>query len=99
MVICKDPLILARNIKTFSIECWDTNQMDWVTEWDLTNSIPPMIRVGLVFGGVGDASTPELSVIRAFSIPSSEMPSAVQMGAAGGPGGGGLPQFNPGKPH
>jgi type II secretion system protein J len=95
----KDPLILARNVKAFSIECWDTNQMDWVTEWDETNSIPPMIRVGLVFGGAaGGDSAADLSVVRAFSIPSSEMPTVVQMGTGGGAGGGGLPQFTPGKP-
>ena len=27
----KNPLILAHNVKKFDIECWDTNQMDWVT--------------------------------------------------------------------
>ena len=47
----KNPLVLARNVKSFAIECWDTNQLDWVTEWDNTNSIPPMLRVGLVLGG------------------------------------------------
>jgi len=33
------PLILARDVKEFTIECWDTNLMDWATEWDDTNSI------------------------------------------------------------
>ena len=39
------PLVLARNVKQFLVECWDTNQLDWVTDWDNTNSIPPMLRV------------------------------------------------------
>lgn len=86
----KNPLVLARNVKTFIIECWDTNQMDWATEWDDTNSIPPMIRVGLVLGGdAGDSgSAPDLSVVRAFSMPSGMMPSIIERGAPGGPAGG-----------
>ena len=35
------PLVLARNVKDFVVECWDTNALDWVTEWDTTNSLPP----------------------------------------------------------
>jgi len=88
----KYPLILARNVKTFIIECWDTNKYDWVDEWDDTNSIPPMLRVGLVLGGntaLGDAA-PDYSVVRAFAMPSIMMPTIVQMGVGGGgnPGGG-----------
>jgi type II secretory pathway pseudopilin PulG len=81
----KNPLVLARNVKTFLVECWDTNQLDWVTEWENTNSIPPMLRVGLVLGGnlgAGGAA-PEVSIVRAFSMPSSMMPVAVQRGGAG----------------
>jgi len=96
----KNPLVLAHNVKKFDIECWDTNQMDWVTEWLDTNSIPPLMRVSLVLGGntaSGD-SAPELTVTRAFSMPSSMMPAAVQRGGAGGPAGGPgpLPRFGPG---
>lgn len=89
----KNPLILAHNVKKFDIECWDTNQMDWVTEWVDTNSIPPMLRVGLVLGGntANGNTAPELTVVRAFSMPSSMMPGAVERGSAGGPAGGGLP--------
>jgi len=89
-----DPLVLARNVKQFLVECWDTNQLDWVTEWDNTNAIPPMLRVSLVFGGTTEDGTavPETSVVRAFSMPSSEMPSVVQNGLPlGAAGGGGLP--------
>jgi len=84
----KDPLTLARNVKTFSIECWDTNQLEWVKDWDNTNSIPPMLRVGLVLGGNTEAggAAPELKVVRAFSMPSEMMPAAVQRGGAGGSG-------------
>ena len=97
----KNPLILARNVRTFAVECWDTNQLDWVTEWENTNSIPPLIRVGLVLGGNTEAgaNAPELSIVRAFSMPSSMMPAVVQHGTANGPGapggGGQLPPIAP----
>ena len=47
----QQPLVLARYVQTFKVECWDTNQAEWTTEWDNTNSIPPLIRVNLVLGG------------------------------------------------
>ncbi len=27
------PLVLAKNVKDFLVECWDTNALDWVDEW------------------------------------------------------------------
>jgi len=80
----KYPLVLARNVKKFIVECLDTNQLDWVTEWDSTNTIPAMIRVGLVLGGntADGGSAPEFSVVRSFSMPSGMMPAAVQRGGA-----------------
>jgi prepilin-type N-terminal cleavage/methylation domain-containing protein len=92
----KYPLVLAHNVKTFAIDCWDTNQLDWVQEWDDTNSIPPMLRVGLVLSsGPASASAgtvPDYSVVRAFAMPSGMMPSIVQMG------GGGVGGANPNQP-
>jgi len=77
----KNPLVLARNVQTFKVECWDTNQAEWTTEWDNTNSIPPLIRVNLVLGGnnnhFGDAA-PTLAVTRVIAVPSQTMPAAAQ---------------------
>jgi prepilin-type N-terminal cleavage/methylation domain-containing protein len=77
----KNPLVLARNVQTFKVECWDTNQAEWTTEWDNTNSIPPLIRVNLVLGGnhhdFGDAA-PTLAVTRVIAVPSQTMPSVAQ---------------------
>ena len=77
----KNPLVLARNVQTFKVECWDTNQAEWTTEWDNTNSIPPLIRVNLVLGGnhhdFGDAG-PMLAVTRVIAVPSQSMPAVAQ---------------------
>src|SRR5581483_1809287 len=82
----KTPLVLIRNVKTFDVECLDTNHNQWVTEWETTNSIPPVIRVALIFGAnedPGDLGN-TISVVRSFTMPSAMMPAAVQNGAQGG---------------
>ncbi len=89
----KSPLVLAKNVKTFLVECWDTNKFEWADTWENTNFIPPMIRVGLVLGVSADVNkqNADFAVTRAFAVPSAMMPVAVQRGTAGGPvGGGGL---------
>ena len=82
------PYVLARNVKSFIVEC-STNGMDWTDEWDNTNAIPQLIRVGLVLGGnhadnFGNAAP--VALTRVISVPSQMMPAAVQR-----PSGGGLP--------
>lgn len=82
----KYPLILARNVKSFIVECWDTNKIEWADEWLTTNYIPSMVRVGLVLGAntARGGGAPDFAVVRAFAMPSGMMPGAVQTGTAGG---------------
>jgi prepilin-type N-terminal cleavage/methylation domain-containing protein len=90
------PFVLARNVKTFAVDCWGTNsmnEMDWVDEWDDTNSIPQLIRVTLILGGnrtdnFGNTG-PTWGVSRIISVPSQMMPASLQTG--GGPLGGNSP--------
>jgi type II secretion system protein J len=85
------PLVLARHVKHFVIECLDTNTTDWLTEWDSTNSIPMMIRITLTLGGnqldTGNTAS-QVTMVREIAVPSSTLPAAAQAGT--GPGGGGL---------
>ena len=87
------PLVLARNLQEFVVECWDTNQMVWVGEWLDTNSIPPLLRVSLVSGG-GNGSQGSGVITRLIAVPSMMLPSALQNQRAGA-GGGGI-NINPG---
>lgn len=87
------PLVLARNVKDFEVECWDTNAMDWATEWDSTNSLPPLVRVTLTFGGnrlVSGNTAPITTVVREIAPPSATLPSAAQTGAPFSAGGGNI---------
>jgi prepilin-type N-terminal cleavage/methylation domain-containing protein len=84
------PLVLARNVSDFLIECWDTNTAEWDTEWDATNMIPPLVRVTLGF--IGDKGVKQV-ITREISFPSSTMPSAVQSPSYNAAGGGGYQTF------
>jgi type II secretion system protein J len=76
------PLVLARNVKKFTIECWDPVAGDWTDEWDKTNSIPTLVRINLALGGKADSgdTAPTLSVTRIVAIPSITLPNILQNG-------------------
>ena len=96
------PLVLARNVQDFIVECWDTNALDWVDTWDNTNALPPMVRITLALGSNlknKNATGPSLAIAREIAIPSGTMPRAAQGGqgsAAGGGAAGGGPIIRPG---
>ena len=80
------PLVLARFVQAFKVECWDTNQADWTTEWDTTNAIPPLIRVNLTLGGntqENGSAGRTLAVTRVIAVPSQTLPAVVQTGGGG----------------
>ena len=76
------PLVLARNVKSFTCECWDPTVPDWSKKWEYTNQIPPMVRFTLVLGGKKDDvygdTGPQLAVTRVVAIPSISVPGQVQ---------------------
>jgi type II secretion system protein J len=83
------PLVLAKNVKDFLIECWDTNALDWVDEWDSTNSLPPMVRVTLTLAldnksDQYDSTTPVLAITREIAVPSATLPAIAQTGSPNG---------------
>jgi len=93
------PLVLARNVKDFIVECWDTNALDWVDGWDSTNSLPPMVRITLALaldskGSQFSSAAPVLTITREIAVPSGTLPATAQTGAPigrGGPGNPGIP--------
>ena len=100
------PLILARNVKAFTIEWWGTNQdreVDWHKEWDdtQTNTIPQMMRIHIVMGAnvANGKQAPDFAATRIYTVPTQMMPAFVQrgVGAPGGVGGPGGPG-GPGRP-
>jgi type II secretion system protein J len=45
----ENPLVLARNVRLFTLEFWGPNSKDWEPEWLYTNQLPKMIRLTLGF--------------------------------------------------
>lgn len=88
-----NPLVLARNVTDFLIECWDTNTMQWDTGWDSTNLIPPLVRVTLGFAG-GQNSGGAQVITREISFPSATMPTMVQVPNNNGNFAGGRAAYN-----
>jgi prepilin-type N-terminal cleavage/methylation domain-containing protein len=96
------PLVLARNVKEFTVEWWGTNDLnkaEWNTEWDdtMTNTIPQMLRVHLVLGAntAKGSQAPVFTATSIYTVPSQMMPVIVQRGIGGLPGGGGNLQAPP----
>jgi type II secretion system protein J len=41
------PLVLAKNVKEFSLEFWDARTGDWIDEWTTTNQMPGLVKIKL----------------------------------------------------
>jgi hypothetical protein len=93
------PLVLARNVKEFKTEFWDTRQQDWIDEWKLTNQIPVMVKVTLKLADNAYSSQVRQQVIRIVSLPSvTVQPGWQSPRSQPGPGGTGNPN-NPNNPN
>ena len=94
------PLVLARNVKEFTVECWDTNKFEWATEWDNTNAIPPLVRVSFTLGSRTESGSdgPDLKLARIIALPCNTLPAAMQMPGGAPPGGGALQNGPPQAP-
>ncbi|HWX22731.1 MAG TPA: type II secretion system protein GspJ [Candidatus Binatia bacterium] len=67
------PIVLAKNVKGFKIECWDSrnnNKLDpWVDEWTRTNELPEMVKITLQLADNTHTSVVREEVTRIVSIP------------------------------
>jgi len=79
----ENPLVLARNIREFTLEFWGPRSKDWEPEWLYTNQLPKLIRFTLGFGRPNQRGLkPEDLVTRVVSLASIPVPPGVQI--AGG---------------
>lgn len=98
------PLVLAKNVKEFKTEFWDTRLHDWIDEWKQTNQIPALVKVTLKLADNAFSSQVRQQVTRIVSLPSVTVQPIWQvprmppgMGNPGQPGAPGLPG-TPGVP-
>jgi len=99
------PLVLAKNVKEFKIELWDSKLNDWVDEWKQTNQLPKCVRLTLKLEENSRGQAME-EITRIISLPAVAVARGWQgQGPAGPgqppnvfqPGGGGVPGQIPGQ--
>jgi hypothetical protein len=87
------PIVLAKNVKEFSMEFWDSRLNDWVNEWKQTNQLPRLITFTLRLADTARPLSPVEEITRIVSIPSVTVQPMWQIprlpGAGGIPPGGG----------
>lgn len=98
------PLVIAKNVKEFKSEFWDTRVQDWIDEWRQTNQIPALVRVTLKLADNAYSTQVRQQVTRVVSLPSVTVQPGWQVpsfqpgqGGPGNPGGPNNPA-NPGNP-
>jgi prepilin-type N-terminal cleavage/methylation domain-containing protein len=94
----ENPLILARNVKLFTLEFWGPRSKDWEPEWLYTNQLPKLIRFTLGFGQPKQkALAPEDLVTRVVTLSVLPVPTGLQTGGAAQAAQGRNPGINPGN--
>src|SRR6266516_2540300 len=94
----ENPLVLARNVKEFTLEFWGPRSKDWEPEWLYTNQLPKLIRFTLGFGQPKQkVLAPEDLVTRVVTLSVLPVPPGLQTGGAAQAGQGRNPIFNPGN--
>jgi type II secretion system protein J len=63
------PLVLAHNVKSFKIECWDSRLNDWIDDWKNTNQLPKCVRLTLKLEGTVHGQE-AVEITRIISLPS-----------------------------
>jgi hypothetical protein len=72
------PLVLAKNVRAFQLEFWDTKTSDWTDEWTQTNQLPKLVRVTLKLADNLQSSKAQ-EVTRIISLPAVAVQPGWQM--------------------
>lgn len=64
------PIVLAKHVKDFELEFWDSRLNEWVDEWRQTNQLPKMVMFTLRIADNERLSQPNQEINRIVSIPS-----------------------------
>ena len=78
------PVVLARNVKQFKQEYWDTTTSDWIEEWVQTNQLPKLVRITLQLNyGEGNSIKPGEVVTRVIGLPTAGVQPGWQVPSLG----------------
>jgi len=93
------PLVLAKYVSQFQVECWDKDKKEWVDEWkdNKTNQIPSLVRISLKLADSANSALPQEEITRIVSLPAVTVQPPWQV-PQGGPAVPGQPmQIIPGQ--
>jgi type II secretion system protein J len=80
------PIVLAKNVKEFSMEFWDNRLNDWVDEWKNTNQLPRLVMFTLKLADTARPMSPVEEISRIVSIPSVTVQPVWQLPRMPAPG-------------
>jgi hypothetical protein len=93
------PIILARNVREFTMQFWDTRANDWTDDWKQTNQIPKLVLVSLKTAPNPSAPGADEEISRIINIPAMAVQPVWQsprvLGQPGSPPPGGQPGIVP----
>jgi len=92
------PLVLAKNVKSFEFQFWDSRLNDWTDEWKPVNQIPRLIMVTLTLLDGPTSTSARESVTRIVNIPSMPVQPGWQASVLPGAGQPGSPPGAPPNP-
>src|SRR5215813_8439571 len=100
-------LVLAKNVREFSVELWDQRLGDWVDEWKQTNQLPKLVKVTLKLADNEYSNLALEQVVRVVGVAamgvgpvwqSPRLPPVPPGGPGGLPGQPGVVPGQPGQP-
>jgi prepilin-type N-terminal cleavage/methylation domain-containing protein len=71
--------VLAPNVNLFSLEFWNTNKLEWESEWPFTNQLPKLVRVALSVGPPNHKPTPDDTAVQTALVSSMAIPRILQV--------------------
>jgi DNA-binding ferritin-like protein (Dps family) len=60
------PVVLASDVKTFTVELWDVTAKDWTDKWIYTNQLPKLVRLSLQLQTPGSKPSPMMTALVAL---------------------------------
>ncbi len=73
------PLVLARHVREFTVEFYDVENEEWGSEWEDTNSLPPLVRFTLATASNNERDAAATFATRQVAIPGMGVPASLQI--------------------
>jgi type II secretion system protein J len=84
----EQPLVLAKNVRDFQMQFWDTKTGDWIDEWTQTNTLPKVVMITIKVADSAQSRGAQEDITKIISVAANPVQPGWQPGMMGnGPGG------------